>query len=55
MMFIQMALKLIVGLLGIAIITRVLGKKQTSQVTPLDFVYALILGELLKMSYTSPK
>ncbi|CDQ20748.1 Uncharacterized membrane protein YcaP, DUF421 family [Halobacillus karajensis] len=48
MMFFQIALKLMVGLIGIVFITRVLGKKQMSQVTPLDFVYALILGGIIE-------
>ncbi|SDI79441.1 hypothetical protein [Alteribacillus bidgolensis] len=43
-MFLSIFLNLLVGLVGVVVITRLLGKKELSQVTPLDFVYALILG-----------
>ncbi|WP_210364719.1 DUF421 domain-containing protein [Bacillus sp. REN3] len=42
------ALKLILGLAALVIVTRVLGKKEMSQITPFDFVYALILGGLVE-------
>ncbi|MFC0015919.1 MULTISPECIES: DUF421 domain-containing protein [Allobacillus] len=50
MMFQTIAVSLIIGLVGIVIITRVLGRKELSQVTPLDFVYALILGGIIEES-----
>ncbi|RFU67710.1 DUF421 domain-containing protein [Peribacillus saganii] len=36
--------KLLIGLVALVFVTRLLGKKHMSQVTPFDFVYALILG-----------
>ncbi|QTN00897.1 DUF421 domain-containing protein [Sediminibacillus dalangtanensis] len=46
--YLSIAVKLVVGLIGIVIVTRFLGKKEMSQVTPLDFVYALILGGIIE-------
>ncbi|RFU63997.1 DUF421 domain-containing protein [Peribacillus glennii] len=43
-MYVTIVLKLVIGLASLVIVTRLLGKKQMSQVTPFDFVYALILG-----------
>ncbi|MBT2756792.1 DUF421 domain-containing protein [Mesobacillus foraminis] len=48
MVYAMIALKLLVGLLALITVTRLLGKKQLSQVTPFDFVYALILGGLVE-------
>lgn len=48
MMFQTIAVSLIIGLIGVVIITRLLGRKELSQVTPLDFVYALILGGIIE-------
>ena len=42
------ALKLTVGLAGVLIVLRFMGKKELAQVTPLDFVYALILGGIIE-------
>lgn len=50
MMFQTIAVSLIIGLIGVVIITRLLGRKELSQVTPLDFVYALILGGIIEES-----
>lgn len=40
--------KLTAGLIGVMIVLRLLGKKEMAQVTPLDFVYALILGSVIE-------
>ncbi|WP_347861938.1 hypothetical protein U0355_01645 [Salimicrobium sp. PL1-032A] len=44
MEYIDTLVKLTISLMAIIIVTRLLGKKEMSQVTPLDFVYTLILG-----------
>lgn len=44
------ALKLTVGLIGVMIVLRLMGKKELAQITPLDFVYALILGGIIEES-----
>lgn len=46
-MYGEIALKMAAGLVGIVVITRLLGKKEMSQVTPLDFVYAIVLGGII--------
>ncbi|OZT77865.1 DUF421 domain-containing protein [Salinicoccus roseus] len=40
--------KLTTGLIGVIIVIRLLGKKEMAQITPLDFVYALILGSVIE-------
>ncbi|WP_040952457.1 DUF421 domain-containing protein [Gorillibacterium massiliense] len=47
MSYATIALKLIIGFLGLWIITRFLGKKEISQLTPFAFVSSLILGEIV--------
>ncbi|SDJ37112.1 DUF421 domain-containing protein [Salimicrobium halophilum] len=47
MEYIDTLLKLTISLMAIIIVTRLLGKKEMSQVTPLDFVYTLILGGIV--------
>lgn len=42
--------KLTVGLIGVMIVIRLLGHKELAQITPLDFVYALILGSIVEES-----
>lgn len=42
--------KLTVGLIGVMIVIRLLGRKELAQITPLDFVYALILGSIVEES-----
>lgn len=44
------AVKLTAGLIGVMVVLRVLGNKELAQVTPLDFVYALILGSIIEES-----
>ncbi|MCM3788910.1 DUF421 domain-containing protein [Domibacillus indicus] len=48
MIYVEIALKIVIGLIGLIVVTRLLGKKEMSQVTPLDFVYALVLGGILE-------
>jgi uncharacterized membrane protein YcaP (DUF421 family) len=47
MNFIEIATELIVGFVALLILTKVLGKTQISQITPFDFISAIILGELV--------
>lgn len=44
------AMKLTLGLIGVMIVLKLIGKKELAQVTPLDFVYALILGGIIEES-----
>lgn len=44
------ALKLTLGLIGVLLVIRLMGKKELAQITPLDFVYALILGGIIEES-----
>ncbi|WHY58404.1 DUF421 domain-containing protein [Peribacillus simplex] len=48
MIYLEIAMKLIIGLVGLLAVTRLLGKKEMSQVTPFDFIYALVLGGILE-------
>lgn len=43
----MIAVKLITGFLGLWLMTRVLGKKEISQLTPFDFISSLMLSELV--------
>ncbi|WP_240377675.1 DUF421 domain-containing protein [Bacillus piscicola] len=45
--FIYLTVELIVGFIALLLITKLLGKTQISQITPFDFISALILGELV--------
>ncbi|WP_409300919.1 DUF421 domain-containing protein [Peribacillus sp. SCS-155] len=44
MIYLSIVLKMMIGLAALLLVTRLVGKKHMSQVTPFDFVYALILG-----------
>lgn len=48
------ALKLTVGLIGVLLVLRLMGKKELAQITPLDFVYALILGGIIEEALYDP-
>jgi uncharacterized membrane protein YcaP (DUF421 family) len=48
LVYAMLALKLVLGLAALIIVTRLLGKKEMSQVTPFDFVYAIVLGGLVE-------
>jgi uncharacterized membrane protein YcaP (DUF421 family) len=45
--YLSVALELCIGFVLLSIITKVLGKTQFSQISPFDFISALILGELV--------
>ncbi|MEQ2525770.1 DUF421 domain-containing protein [Bacillaceae bacterium CLA-AA-H227] len=47
MEFVQIFLELIFGYIALFVLTKVMGKTQITQITPFDFVSALILGELV--------
>jgi uncharacterized membrane protein YcaP (DUF421 family) len=50
MMYIEIALKLLFGLIALLLVTRLLGKKEMSQLTPFDFIYSIVLGGILEES-----
>lgn len=50
----QITLELFVGLLALLTVTKLLGKTQIDQLTPFDFISALILGELVGNSVYDP-
>lgn len=47
MEFMHISVKLAVGFIGLWVITRLLGKKEISQLTPFDFVSSLMLSEIV--------
>ncbi len=47
MEYFRIAFDLIVGLIGLLILTKILGKTQITQITAFDFISALVLGELV--------
>jgi uncharacterized membrane protein YcaP (DUF421 family) len=47
MEFGQILLELIIGYIALFILTKIMGKTQITQITPFDFISALILGELV--------
>ncbi|TYS15796.1 DUF421 domain-containing protein [Rossellomorea vietnamensis] len=55
MNFLAIASELIVGFAALLILTRILGKTQISQITPFDFISAIILGELVGNSLYDDK
>lgn len=42
-----LSLELLIGFIGLFIVVKIVGKTQLSQITPFDFISALVLGELL--------
>lgn len=55
MMYMEIASKLFFGLLALLLITRILGKKEMSQLTPFDFIYSIVLGGILEESIYDDK
>ncbi|EMA6343901.1 YetF domain-containing protein [Bacillus cytotoxicus] len=51
----QITIELIVGFFVLLIATKLLGKMQISQLTPFDFISAIVLGELVGNSIYDPK
>ncbi|MCM3403403.1 hypothetical protein [Cytobacillus oceanisediminis] len=47
-MYLSITVKMAVGLVALLAVTRILGKKELSQVTPFDFVYAVVLGGIIE-------
>lgn len=47
MEFFRISFDLVVGLLGLLVLTKTLGKTQITQITAFDFISALVLGELV--------
>jgi uncharacterized membrane protein YcaP (DUF421 family) len=47
MEFAGIAIKLVVGYIALMITTRALGRTQITQITPFDFISALVLGEVV--------
>jgi uncharacterized membrane protein YcaP (DUF421 family) len=45
--FLRIGFELFVGFIALFIITKILGKTQITQITPFDFISALVLGELV--------
>jgi len=50
MTYIEISSKLFLGLIALLVITRLLGKKEMSQLTPFDFIYSIVLGGILEES-----
>ncbi|MFD2673461.1 DUF421 domain-containing protein [Marinicrinis sediminis] len=47
MPFVQIVVELLIGFVLLFLMTKLLGKTQIQQITPFDFISALVLGELL--------
>lgn len=54
-MYLQIALKLVIGMIGLLTVVRLLGKKSLSEATPFDLIYTLVLGGLLEESIYDDK
>ncbi|GFZ98556.1 DUF421 domain-containing protein [Paenibacillus marchantiophytorum] len=54
-LYITIAVKLVVALIGLLIMTRLLGKKEISQLTAFDFVSSLMLSELVGNTIYDPE
>lgn len=46
--FLTIGLELLIGLIGLLLVIRVLGKKTMAEVTPFDLIYTLILGGIVE-------
>ncbi|WP_017728126.1 DUF421 domain-containing protein [Halalkalibacterium ligniniphilum] len=45
--FLSLTIELFIGFFALLILTKILGKNQINQLTPFDFISALVLGELV--------
>ena len=45
--FTHLTIELVVGFIALLVLTKLLGKTQINQLTPFDFISALVIGELL--------
>lgn len=52
---VQLTIELIVGFFGLLIVTRVIRKTQINEITPFDFISAIVLGELLGNAIYDPE
>lgn len=50
MTYMNIGLKLFFGFIALLLVTRLLGKKEISQLTPFDFIYSIVLGGILEES-----
>lgn len=55
MMFVEIATKLLIGMIGLLVIVRLLGKKDLGEFTPFDIIYILILGGIVEESIFDDK
>ena len=55
MTYIDIGGKLFFGLIALLVVTRLLGKKELSQLTPFDFIYSIVLGGILEESIYDDK
>ena len=55
MTYVDIGIKLIFGLVALLVVTRLLGKKEMSQLTPFDFIYSIVLGGILEESIYDDK
>ncbi len=53
--FISLTIELLVGFFALHIATKILGKNQITQLTPFDFISALVLGELVGNAIYDPE
>lgn len=54
-LYVSIAVKLVVAMVGLLIMTRLLGKKEISQLTAFDFVSSLMLSELVGNTIYDPE
>lgn len=55
MTYLEIATKLLFGLIALLIVTRFFGKKTIAQLTPFDFIHSIVLGGLLEESVYDTK
>lgn len=46
-LFFKLTFELIIGCIALIISVRIIGRRQLQQITPFDFVFAIVLGEIL--------
>lgn len=54
-MYIGIATKLLIGVIGIFVLLRILGKKTLSDLSPFDIIYAVLLGAIVEESIYDDK
>lgn len=54
-MYLDIVIKIVVGLLALMTVIRILGKKELAQLTPYDVIYTLVLGGILEESIFDEK